>query len=84
MDGIQTDTTTLGQSEPGSNGNEDVLYTPQSYGTKASLSETVLCHTQDKVSFWKLEIEYTRWNLFCCLWLNSKIKKSKDIDLFIS
>ena len=35
LEGILTNTTTLGQSGPGSNGNSEVLYTSQVFGTRA-------------------------------------------------
>ena len=41
MDGTLTDTTTLSQSGPGSNGNEDILHTPQIFRTGASPSDVV-------------------------------------------
>ena len=41
------DATTLDQSEPGSNGNEGVLYIPQSSRTGASPSDVVYCHIQN-------------------------------------
>ena len=36
-----TGTNALGQGRPGSNGNKGELYTPQTYRTKASLSNAV-------------------------------------------
>ena len=39
------DTTNMGQNGPGSNGNENVLYTLQGSRNKGSLSD-VQCHTQ--------------------------------------
>ena len=42
-----TGTTTPGQSEHGSNGNEWVFNTPQSFKTVASSSDPVECYTQD-------------------------------------
>ena len=45
-----TVTTTLGQSGPGSNGNEEVLHIPQSSRTGASPSDTVKYNTQNTVS----------------------------------
>ena len=36
-----TSTTTAGTSGPGSNGNEDLLHTPQNYGSGASPTDTV-------------------------------------------
>ena len=41
IDGALTGTTTLGQSGPGSNGNEGVFHIPQSSRTEASPSDTV-------------------------------------------
>ena len=41
-------TITLDLHEPGSNGNEEVLHTPQSSRTGASQLDTDECHNQDK------------------------------------
>ena len=41
-----TGTTIPGQSEPGSNDNEELIHTPQSSRTRASPPDAVLCHTQ--------------------------------------
>ena len=41
IDGTLTSTTTLGQNEAGSNGNERVHHNLQSYTTRASLSDAV-------------------------------------------
>ena len=41
MDGTLISTTILDQSGPWSNGNEEVLYTPQNSVTGASLSDAV-------------------------------------------
>ena len=45
IDGTLTDTTTPGQSGPGSNSKEVILHTPQTSRTGASPSDTVKCHT---------------------------------------
>ena len=45
IDGILTGTITLGQSGPGSNGNEGTLYFLQSSGTGASPSNAVIFWT---------------------------------------
>ena len=41
IDGTLTGTTTPGQSEPESNGNEGLLHIPQSFNTVASLSDSL-------------------------------------------
>ena len=41
-----TDTSASGPSEPESNGNEGVFYTPKISQTGTSLSDAVKCHTQ--------------------------------------
>ena len=45
--GTLTGTNTPGQSGPGNNSNDGVLYIPQTSRTGASLTETVEYHTQD-------------------------------------
>ena len=47
IDGSLTGTTTPGQNEPRSNGNEVVFHIPQSSRTGASPPDTGYCHTQD-------------------------------------
>ena len=47
IDWILTDTTTPGQSGPGSNDKERVLHISQSSRTWATPSDAVSCHTQD-------------------------------------
>ena len=42
-----TDTNTLGQSEPESNGNEALLHTHQISKTRESPSNAILCHVKD-------------------------------------
>ena len=44
IDGILSDATTPGQSEPGSNGNERILHIPQSSKTEVSLSEDLMSY----------------------------------------
>ena len=44
IDGTLTDTTTSGQSGPGSNGNEGVLYIPQRTKTEPSPSDRLVLH----------------------------------------
>ena len=44
IDGTRTDTTPLGQSGPGSNGNEGVFHIPQSIRTAASLSDCLVSY----------------------------------------
>ena len=44
-DGILTGTTTQGQSEPGSNGNEEILHIPQSSRSRASPSDGLVSYT---------------------------------------
>ena len=44
--GLLTGATTPGPIEPGSNGNERVLYTPQSSRIRASPSDAVECNVQ--------------------------------------
>ena len=51
IDKTLTGTTILGQSGPGSNGNERLLHTPQISRTGASSSDNVSYHTQD-THFW--------------------------------
>ena len=47
IDETITSTITLGQSGPGSNGNEGVLHIPQNFRTVSSSSDAVQCHTED-------------------------------------
>ena len=42
IDGMLTETTSLGQSRPGSTGLKGVLHTPHISGTEASPSDTVI------------------------------------------
>ena len=44
--GTLTDTTTPGQSRPGSNGKEEVLHIPQSSRTRASLSDGSVSYSE--------------------------------------
>ena len=44
---MQTGTITPGQSGSGSNGNKEVLHTPQIIRTEASASAVTECHTQN-------------------------------------
>ena len=39
--------TPQGQSRPGSNGNEELIFIPQSFSTVATPSNSVLCYMQD-------------------------------------
>ena len=50
IDGTLTGTTTPGQSKPGSNGNEEVLYIPQSSRTKVSLSYVLVSYLEHKLA----------------------------------
>ena len=46
IDGTLPGTLTPGRSEPGSNDNEGIFQTPQSYLSGGSSPDAVLCHTQ--------------------------------------
>ena len=73
-------TTTLGQSEPGSNGNERILYILHSPRTGNSLSESLLLYPWGGVRFAEMQSAYSTarvdWPPYDCMQTNDNYRRN--------
>ena len=65
------DTTIPGKGGPESNGNESVIYIPQSTRTLVSPSDAILCHMHDMSSIWPTNGTSTGTNILEQVWPES-------------